>query len=146
MDDGKKRVYCCHALATEEDTWYGVRNEDMTRTLGELNLYTRGDMKGPDLRRLVPYTMKLFEQSPGDAVEFFSQRFKWSEKDKRLVNKIDPYLRLACRKCKQDYNLIKFVLEKHAVLMEQFDLDGDMIHGQFAYSVQLVHINTLVLD
>lgn len=101
MDDGKKRVLCCHALATEEDTWYGVRNEDMTRTLGELNLYTPGDMKGPDLRRLVPYTKKLFEQSPGDAVEFFSQRFKLSEKDKRLVNKIDPYLRLACRKCKQ---------------------------------------------
>lgn len=102
MDDGKKRVFCCHALATEEDTWYGVRNEDMTRTLGELkDLHTPGDMEGPDLRRLVPHTMKLFEQSPGDAVEFFSQRFKWSEKDKRLVNKIDPCLRLACRKCKQ---------------------------------------------
>ena len=99
MEEGKSRVFCCHTYAIE-DRWGTHGNDDGNRKLGVVkDWFMPKDMEGYDAR-LIPYTMKLFETAPDAAIEYFSQRFKWTEEDKRLVQGIDPYLRMACYKCK----------------------------------------------
>lgn len=75
----------------------------------------------------------MFESTPGDALEFFRNRFHWSDNDLATVNNIDPYLRMACRHCKAEYNLIKVVMTKFPNVMKECNLDGDCLRGSFSY-------------
>ena len=129
VDEGGTRRFCCHYLRGERE--YGNFHY-----LGALrSRYEHGDLDDQS-QAAFTNTMKLFERSPGDAIDFFSQRFHWSEEDKRLVNEVDPYLRMACQKCKQDYNLIRVVMARHPGLMKEYELDEDILHGRFAYSTR----------
>jgi hypothetical protein len=125
MDEGKERMFCCHRF----DDGDGI----VPQYLGDVrSLYEPGDLDRKQAGYM--HTIKLFERSPGDAIDFFSKRFNWSTQDMRLVNEIDPYLRMACQKCKQDYNLIRIVMANYPDLLKEYELDGDILHGQFAYS------------
>ena len=127
VDEGGTRRFCCHYLRGERE--YGNFHY-----LGALrSRYEHGDLDDQS-QAAFTNTMKLFERSPGDAIDFFSQRFHWSEEDKRLVNEVDPYLRMACLKCKQDYNLIRVVMQRYPDLLKEYELDEDILHGRFAYS------------
>lgn len=65
------------------------------------------------------YTMKMFEKSEGDAVNFYKDRFNWSEEDLIAVNQIDPYLRVACKTCRVEYNLIRVIMARYPELMRE---------------------------
>lgn len=71
--------------------------------------------------------------SPGDAIEFFSKRFKWTESDLRKVDEVDPYLRMACRRCKDEYMLIRVVMAQYPTLMKEYELEEDHLRGDFSY-------------
>lgn len=125
VDEGKERMFCCHRF----DDGDGI----VPQYLGDVrSLYEPGDLDRKQAGYM--HTIKLFERSPGDAIDFFSKRFNWSTQDMRLVNEIDPYLRMACQKCKQDYNLIRIVMANYPDLLKEYELDDDILHGQFAYS------------
>lgn len=81
----------------------------------------------------IMYTQKLFEVSPGDAVDFFSKRFEWTEDDFRKVNEVDPYLRMACRRCKNEYLLCRVVMAKYPALMKEYNLEDDNLRSEFSY-------------
>jgi len=63
--------------------------------------------------------MKMFEKSEGDAVNFYKDRFNWSEEDLIAVNQIDPYLRVACKTCRVEYNLIRVIMARYPELMRE---------------------------
>mmetsp|Transcript_25249 Transcript_25249/g.38769 ORF Transcript_25249/g.38769 Transcript_25249/m.38769 type:complete len:796 (-) Transcript_25249:78-2465(-) len=130
MNEGEERMLCCHRLNGDRDL-RGRR----TKYLGDTrSLYEPGDLDQDAGGATYMHTMKLFERSPGDAIDFFSRRFRWSAEDMILVKEVDPYLRMACQKCKQDYNLIRVVMAKYPDLLKEYDLNDDILHGQFAYS------------
>jgi len=109
MNEGEERMLCCHRLSGDRDL-RGRR----TKYLGDTrSLYEPGDLDQDAGGATYMHTMKLFERSPGDAIDFFSRRFRWSAEDMILVKEVDPYLRMACQKCKQDYNLIRVVMAKY---------------------------------
>jgi hypothetical protein len=147
MDEGKERMFCCHRFDDGVGSQYlgDVRSlhepgviplvavSPPSEYLGDVRcLYEHGDLDRKQAGYM--HTIKLFERSPGDAIDFFSKRFNWSTQDMRLVNEIDPYLRMACQKCKQDYNLIRIVMANYPDLLKEYELDDDILHGQFAYS------------
>mmetsp|Transcript_34371 Transcript_34371/g.51522 ORF Transcript_34371/g.51522 Transcript_34371/m.51522 type:complete len:707 (-) Transcript_34371:776-2896(-) len=136
INEGEERMLCCHRLS-------GDRDEG--KYLGETrSLYEPGDLDRRGATYM--YTMKLFERSPGDAIDFFSRRFRWSAEDMILVKKVDPYLRMACQKCKQDYNLIRVVMAKYPDLLKEYDLNDDILHGQFAYSSSNCYSNNVSFE
>jgi len=125
MDELKQdRMYCCHVHGA--DTL--IQNEDQFRTLGCDSRKLRRH-----LGRAI-YTMKMFEKSPGDALDFFQERFGWSDDDLRIVNEVDPYLRVACQKCRNEYNLVRVVMPKYPDLMKEYDLEDDNLRGKFSYT------------
>ena len=65
------------------------------------------------------YTIKMFEKRDGDAVNFYKDRFNWSEEDLIAVNQIDPYLRVACKTCRIEYNLIRVIMARYPDLMRE---------------------------
>ena len=122
------RMLCCHVLGRDDPNRipHSRIDDDNYRPLGS------------DARQLYRhtgkvYTMKMFETTPGDAISFFKERFGWSAEDLAAVNEIDPFLRMSCQKCKNEYNLIRVVMKKFPDLMKEYDLEDDNLHGDFAY-------------
>ena len=97
------RTYCCHVVVSTQ------MSEEHSSTLDPIHLYRSSNN--------VKYTMKMFETTEGDAVNFYKDRFCWTEEDLNTVNQIDPYLRVACQRCKNEYNLIRVVMAKYPELM-----------------------------
>ena len=103
------RMFCCHTFGP------GSLRDDF-RPLGydPRQLY-----RNSSNHMGVAYTMRMFETTPGDAISFFKERFSWTEDDLNAVNEIDPYLRVACLKCRNEYNLIRVVMENYPDLMKE---------------------------
>ena len=55
--------------------------------------------------RMIDYTIAMFEKRKGDALSYFSKRYKWSARDREEVSKIDEKYRVACTGCRNDYAL-----------------------------------------
>ena len=81
----------------------------------------------------IKYTQMLFEISEGDALDFFSKRFNWTEEDLQTVKTIDPHCRMACRRCKNEYLLVRVVMKQFPSIMEEYELEEDNLRGDFSY-------------
>lgn len=99
------RTYCCHVVVSTH------MSEELSSTLDPIHLYKSSND--------IMYTMKMFETTEGDAVNFYKDRFCWTEADLNTVKQIDPYLRVACGRCKNEYNLIRVVMAKYPELMAE---------------------------
>ena len=129
MNAGNDRMFCCHLLGVDKQ-WRNNRNEKegAFRKLGsDANEFYRGTLN-------VAYSMKMYEKSHDDAIDFFRQRFSYNEEELQEVKAIDPYLRVSCSKCKHEYELIRLVMAKYPDLMKEYDLEDDNLHGEFSYS------------
>eukprot|EP00956_Cyclotella_meneghiniana_P032395 scaffold89038_cov51-Cyclotella_meneghiniana.AAC.3 len=122
VERGEQRILCCHMLGAYDS----IKQEQHYQPLGD-------DSRTPGRGIGVAYTQMMFETSQGDAIAFFRKRFKWSDDDLVAVNSIDPYLRMACRRCKVQYNLIRVVMTKHPDLMKEYWLDEESLRGSFSY-------------
>ena len=122
IEEGEQRILCCHILGPH----VSGQQEQSFQPLGD-DSRTSGRGLG------VLYTQMMFENSPGDAIAFFRKRFNWSDDDLATVKNIDPYLRMACRRCKVQYNLIKVVMAKYPDLMKEYWLEEEKLRGCFSY-------------
>ena len=129
IQDAKKinqdRQFCCHFIDNKVVTHYGHEYDESTAL-------------GQDSQKLfrymgIMYTQKLYELSEGDAIDFYSKRFEWSAEEIARVNKIDPYLRMACRRCRFEYCLERIVMKKFPTLMQDYELEEDNLRGEFSY-------------
>jgi len=119
------RQFCCHFIDNKVITHYGHEYDESTAL-------------GQDSQKLfrymgIMYTQKLFELSEGDAIDFYSKRFEWSPEEIARVNNIDPYLRMACRRCRFEYCLERIVMKKFPTLMQDYELEEDNLRGEFSY-------------
>ena len=112
------RVFCCHV--------FGGRNVAFSPLGSDTQKLNRSTH--------VPYTQMMFEKVPGDAIDFFKQQFNWSDSDLRRVEEVDPYLRMACKKCKIEYNLVRVIMPRYPNLMKEYNLEDDNLRLGFSYS------------
>ncbi|KAK1742088.1 hypothetical protein QTG54_007661 [Skeletonema marinoi] len=120
-----ERMLCCHVFGPADR--FSRKDDDYRPLSSDVR-----NLRGPRVTGMI-YTMKMFETIPGDAISFFKERFGWSADDLAAVNEVDPYLRVACTKCKNEYNLIRVVMAKYPDLMKEYDLEDDNLRGDFAY-------------
>ena len=87
----------------------------------------------------------LFEKAEGEAFEFFAQRDNWSDAKKAEIRAVHPWLRVCCRKCRnqyEDYTLTKKVRPSSAEV-GRFQKDHDPFYccghtGGYLYSFVLI--------
>ena len=127
---GNSRTFCCHAFGSEEHSSHDD-DDDTPEQFSPLGNDPMGVYRY--LGWNCPYTIKMFEKSPDDAIDFFQKRFNWSDEDKRKVFEIDPYLRMSCPKCKNEYNLVRVVLPQFPELMKEYSIEEDNLRGMFSY-------------
>ena len=120
------RIFCCHFIDNEVVAWCKRGSETLTAALGHDSLKLYRYMG-------IMYTQKLFETSEGDAIDFFSKRFEWNNEEKERVSEIDPYLRMACRRCKNEYGLVRIVMKQFPELMKEYEVVDDNLRGDFSH-------------
>lgn len=112
-EKGGSRMLCCHVFGPEElNHLPHALRKDGYRPLG-------ADARQVHRHTGMVYTMRMFEITPDDAINFYKERFGWSADDIAAVKGVDPYLRMSCKKCKNEYNLIRVVMKNYPDLMKQ---------------------------
>ena len=112
-------TFCCHVFT---DGWGGLDLGHDAR-----NTYRYMGIK---------YSQRLFETHTDDALDFYSNRFEWSDDDNQRVRQICPHLRMACRRCKHEYLLVRVVMREFPNLMNEYELEEDNLRGGFSYTQQ----------
>ena len=106
-------MLCCHVFGPEElNHLPHALRKDGYRPLG-------ADARQVHRHTGIVYTMRMFEITPDDAINFYKERFGWSADDIAAVKEVDPYLRMSCKKCKNEYNLVRVVMKNYPDLMKQ---------------------------
>ena len=113
-------TFCCHVFG---DCEWGS---------GRLGHDARNTYRYMGIR----YTQRLFETHTDDALDFFSNRFEWSDNDNQRVRQIKPHLRMACRRCKHEYLLVRVIMREYPNLMNEYELEEDNLRGGFSYTQQ----------
>ena len=127
-EDDKERI-----LAIQKEKGVLWKDRDQHLVLCCHNVGARDDGGGRGLQK---YTQKMFEVSEGDAIDYFSKRFEWTAEDRRMVNEVDPNLRMSCTRCKHEYLVVRVISKKYPALMKEYDIDIEdgNFRGDFSYA------------
>lgn len=94
--------YRCDSFRSPEEYEDILEVQDEDRKLKKFCCCDREDHHGP-------YTMALFEKSQGDATEFFRQLYNCDNDRYQEVLRVPTHCRLACKPCRENYGLCRFV-------------------------------------